>query len=727
MKFLNFKKMSVGFRLSFLISLLAFVGISSVMVIISLVMNGFAKDDATLIALETAKGSGLHAQVYLQKALDEARSLGELFTAATNVEDARMSRRQVNAIFRNFIERRTEFFGVYVAFEPNAFDGRDREYAGSTGHDASGRFVPYWTRNNSGKGVVEALVDYETVGVGDYYQQPKLLGHEALIDPYLYNVQGRDVLMVSLVVPVKDAAGKFTGIAGIDLTLDAIQQFVAGTTLYRTGRITMLSANGTIVGAKDISFVNRKVTDLDGGAELAPMVATGKEFSLERKLSSGVSVLTVGAPFSVGATASTWMIVADVPLAEVLASVRQIELLIILFGAVAVIGVITLTLLLARSVSVPLGRAVAFAQRVADGYVNAKLDAKGREDEIGRLAVALNGMTDGLRTLAVQIQDGAGQVAASSEELSATAQQVSRGAQEQASTLEETAASMEELTASVEQVATHAGGQGATVETTSRRMEEMQSSVTVVSETLAKVAVSSGESVQRARQGAENVQKAVTAIKDISSSSEQIAGIVDVISEIASQINLLALNAAIEAARAGEHGRGFAVVADEVGKLAERSAQASKEIEALIKATLKQVGSGVGLAEESGRSMEQIIGGAQRSTGMVDELQKSIGQQIGAIQEMAKAIEELRAMSQSIGAATGEQTTNAKQVAKAVESVNEITQQAASASEEMASSTEELASMAAQLQSVVARFKIDDAGAQTSAAPSTSPGAKKPA
>ena len=182
--------------------------------------------------------------------------------------------------------------------------------------------MPYWIRGDAGKGVVEALVDYDTAGVGDYYQQPKLQGHEMIIDPYTYTVQGRDVLMVSTVVPVKNAAGKFAGIAGIDLTLDAIQELIGGATLFGTGRVALISANGTIVGAKDISLVNREVSDLDGGSELAPMVAAGKEFSLERKLSSGASVLTVGAPFSLGATASTWMIVADIPLAEVLAPVR---------------------------------------------------------------------------------------------------------------------------------------------------------------------------------------------------------------------------------------------------------------------------------------------------------------------------------------------------------------------------------------------------------------------
>jgi methyl-accepting chemotaxis protein len=239
-------------------------------------------------------------------------------------------------------------------------------------------------------------------------------------------------------------------------------------------------------------------------------------------------------------------------------------------------------------------------------------------------------------------------------------------------------------------------------------MNQMQSSVQQVSKTLNEVSGSSKDAMQKAQMGMEAVGKAVEAIKSISASSEQIAGIINVISDIADQTNLLALNASIEAARAGEHGRGFAVVADEVSKLADRSSSSTKEIEGLIKQSSKNVNLGVEIAQAALNAMEAIIGGAQKTNQMVAALTADIEQQIGAIKEVAKATESISEMSQSISAATEEQTTNAKQVAKAIENVNELTQQASSAAEEMSAATEELSTLAQQMQRLVEQFRVSD-------------------
>jgi methyl-accepting chemotaxis protein len=375
--------------------------------------------------------------------------------------------------------------------------------------------------------------------------------------------------------------------------------------------------------------------------------------------------------------------------------------------AIFVALVVVMQIFIARSITKPLTKGVGFAQLVANGDFTQQLDIM-QKDETGILAKALNGMSVKLKDMVAIVQENAVQIASSSEEISASAQKLAEGAQSQASSLEETSASVEELTSSVEQVAEHAQSQASAVEQGTASMSQVKKSIEEVSGNLSGISDLAKASVDGATEGAKAVQQVVDGINLIAASSEKIGGIVDVISDIADQTNLLALNASIEAARAGEHGRGFAVVADEVSKLADRSAASTKEIESLIKESVKNVTEGVKTALSAQTMMEQIRGGAQKAKEMIGSLAESMSQQVAAVQQLSTALTNISEMSQSISAATEEQTVNAKQVSKAVESVNDITQSAASSAEEMSSATEQLASMAQELQRLMSQFKIED-------------------
>ncbi|MDT7836597.1 methyl-accepting chemotaxis protein [Aquabacterium sp. OR-4] len=323
-----------------------------------------------------------------------------------------------------------------------------------------------------------------------------------------------------------------------------------------------------------------------------------------------------------------------------------------------VVGMAVGAVLTVRSISAPMTQLAATARRIGEGDLTVDIDTT-RKDEIGEVLSSLAHMRDSLRRVVSQVQQAAESIQVASSEVASGNQDLSQRTEQAASNLQQTASSIEQLTGTVRQSADSAAQ--------------------------ANQLAASAQSV--AQRGGDVVSQVVSTMDAINQSSKKISDIIGTIDGIAFQTNILALNAAVEAARAGEQGRGFAVVAGEVRSLAQRSAEAAREIKGLIGASVEKVESGSRLVQDAGSTMSEIVSSVSRVTDIIGE----------------------------ISAASTEQSSGIGLVNGAIGSLDQMTQQNAALVEESAAAAESLREQAKRLAEVVSTFKVN-AGSQAAGA-----------
>jgi len=321
----------------------------------------------------------------------------------------------------------------------------------------------------------------------------------------------------------------------------------------------------------------------------------------------------------------------------------------------ALIGLAMLLLLpvpaiwwLSKSISRPINDAVSSLERVAQGDLSGDIP-RGTTAEIDRLMGALRSMQQQMRGVISGIRQSADSIGVASAEVATGNLDLSQRTEQTSSNLQQTASAMEQLTSTVKQTADSA-----------RTANQLASSAATV-----------------AAKGGDVVAQVVSTMNEINTSSKKIADIIGTIDGIAFQTNILALNAAVEAARAGEQGRGFAVVASEVRSLAQRSAEAAREIKSLIGSSVEKVESGSRLVADAGSTMNEIVTSVQRVSDVISE----------------------------ITAATSEQSSGIGSVNQSVAELDQMTQQNAALVEEGAAAAASLKDQAGQLVQAVAHFR----------------------
>jgi len=356
---------------------------------------------------------------------------------------------------------------------------------------------------------------------------------------------------------------------------------------------------------------------------------------------------------------------------------KQTVIIIIVLGSVATVLSIGASLFIIRSITIPLAEGVDVATRLAAGDLTASVTIR-NNDEIGTLMTAMDNMVKSLRELIGKIKYAAENMASGSEQLSASAEEISRGMDGQASRSSQIATATEEMSQTVIDVARNASD---IAQISTQAFDQAKNGEAVVKRSVDEVqAVSS------------TVAESSLVMQRLGDSSKQIGDIVGVINDIADQTNLLALNAAIEAARAGEQGRGFAVVADEVRKLAERTTQATSQINSMISSIQSEV-------EHAGVSMNNATARVESGVAFSRKAGDSLGDIVGSVNN-------LQSMVQQIASATEEMSTVSETISSDIQGIAEGSREISAGSGQIAQASSDLARLATELQSVVRQFKV---------------------
>ncbi|CAN7539017.1 methyl-accepting chemotaxis protein [Pseudomonas sp. LjRoot263] len=613
---------------------------------------------------------------------------------------ASVLREELNQSLKTAFERNSKVLGIWLAFEPDGLDGKDREFANDAARQSNeaGRFASYWSRVG-GSGINTIMVEDDMTKTtlslsgtpyNSWYTCPRDSKQTCLLDPYADTVAGKAVLMTTISVPLL-VDGKSIGVVGVDIALDALQAAAVDSQrdlFNNAGHMLIVSGSGVLAGYSiDASKVGKSIGDTLGidGQEILQLLSAGTPKILEQG-----DLIRAVYPVSPIAESKAWGVVIDLPKQVMLTDSVKLQAVLIeaqqsgtikamLVAVIAGLVGLLLIWLAASGVTRPINSVAEMLKAIAsgDGDLTQRLHYS-KKDELGELVSWFNRFLDKLQPTIAQIKQSITDARGTADQSSEIARQTSEGMQVQFREIDQVATASNQMSATAHNVANSASNAANAAKGADQSARDGMSIIE--------------RSTRDINQLAEEVSKAVTEVEVLAVNSEQIGSVLEVIRSIAEQTNLLALNAAIEAARAGESGRGFAVVADEVRNLAKRTQDSVEEIRIVI--------------ERIQTGTRGVVATMHSSQNQAHSNAGQIQQAVQALSKISEAVTVISDMNLQIASAAEQQSAVAEEVNRNVSAIRTVTETLTGQATESAQISSHLNSLTTQQLKLMDQFRV---------------------